>query len=951
MFCDMVGFTAAMQDDEQSALADRDRYRTVIEDLHNEFGGEIVQYYGDGTLSIFSNSADAVRCAVAIQQTLSGEPVVPVRVGVHVGDVVVEEHGLLGDAVNVASRIESFGQPGAVLVSDSVQDLVKNQPDLELVSLGEFHLDNVARPYGLFAVDADGLMVPGVSSLVGKGLPVVDRAELSNLPVQVTSFVGRVQESAELEKLIRGSRLVTVTGAGGCGKSRLAVHVAAGLMDEYPDGVWLVELASLSDGRLLASMVANVLGVQEEPGTDTLDVLTGYLGEKQVLLVVDNCEHLIEPVADLVAHLLTHTTDLRVVATSREPLHVRGEAVYHLPTLPVPDEEDDWETLTHTDSVRLFAERAEAAYPGFRVTHDNGDTVASICRRLDGIPLAVELASSVTRVFTPEQIDERLGDRFRLLTGGPRGDVQHHRTLEATIDWSYKLLTAEQRAIFARLSVFAGPFTIRAAEQVCTDETIPAEEVARAMVQLADRSLIEVEHSEAGTQYRMLETIRSFAASRFRVLPNHIQQNLWVQHFRFFLACAEEAAEGPISAQPLPAWLTRLDHATPDLRQALKWAVDGGHDQEAVELAGALGWFWRVRDRRSEARHWFESIPLVSTEVSALSLSRALRFAAAVLSGSGTGDVIDRAAARSLAEESLRLAQNANDPASVAASLEALCHIALGGGDSQESLAVIQRAMEAAKTAGDRWREARIRHYLALHRGPGDDAKTLLRDNLVAFQELGDDRMAALTMGFLGDFDGSREMLEESLQIGRKLQDAAVMGNALGILAGATYREGDFETAKAYFEEMHDLYWRVRKDVPAQAILGLGAVAFATGDLASSEGHIRRALNLLTGSSYASIWGAALKLTGLQGVARILVRRQSFFGAAETLAAVDSALESTPARAQYFGGGFDSDLHQDMIAEVRSASTDDSYLQAHQRGAAMSLDDAIDYALNLLGDA
>jgi predicted ATPase len=601
MFADMVGFTAAMQVDEQSALESRDRYRSAVERLHDEFAGTIIQYYGDGTLSIFSNSVDAVRCAVAIQQTLSEAPAVPVRVGLHVGDVVVEEHGLLGDAVNVASRIESFGQPRAVLLSDSVQDLVKNQPDLTLVSLGEFHLDNVARPFGIFAVDSDGLTIPNVESMAGKGRRITDAASRSNLPVQVTSFVGRVQESAELEKLIRGSRLVTVTGAGGCGKSRLAVKVAAEVLDEYPDGVWLVELAPLSDGLLVSSTMAGVLGVREQPGADTLEILTGHLDQKNLLLVVDNCEHLIEPVADMIAHLLTHTTGVRVLATSRQPIDIRGEAVYHLPTLTVPDEDATWETLTHTDSVRLFSERAEAARQGFRVTNDNGNAVASICRHLDGIPLALELAASRTRALTPPEIDRRLVDRFQFLTTGTRDDIDHHRTLEATIDWSYQLLTGDQQVVFARLAVFVGSFTIEAAEQVCSDDPLPPGRVANGVVALVDQSLLEVDEDASSTRYTMLETIRDYAEARLGEAGNRatVQQG-HADYYRQLVAESDEQQWGSEESY----WLDRLDDEWPNMRRAMQWHLDEGQTRLGQMMAGSLRSFFLRRYHQTEGVEW-----------------------------------------------------------------------------------------------------------------------------------------------------------------------------------------------------------------------------------------------------------------------------------------------------------------------------------------------------------
>ena len=316
-----------------------------------------------------------------------GQPV-RVRMAVHSGEVEERDRGFFGPVLNRCARLRDAAHGGQVLVSLAAEQLLADRlPEgITLLDVGEHRLRDLSRPERVFQLCHPDLEseFPPLRSLAGLS---------TNLPIQVTSFVGRVQESAELEKLIRGSRLVTVTGAGGCGKSRLAVQVAAEMLDEFADGVWLVELASLSGPGLVGADGGDRAGDAGTTGFPPIDDAHRVSASKTVLLVVDNCEHLIGPVADMVAHLLSHTEGVRVVATSREPLHIRGETVYQLPTLPVPEPDDDWDTLVRTDSVRLFAERADAAHPGFRVTHDNAPAVASICTHLDGIPLAVELAA------------------------------------------------------------------------------------------------------------------------------------------------------------------------------------------------------------------------------------------------------------------------------------------------------------------------------------------------------------------------------------------------------------------------------------------------------------------------------------------------------------------------------------------------------------------------------
>jgi predicted ATPase len=777
----------------------------------------------------------------------------------------------------------------------------------------------------------------------------------TNLPIQVTSFVGRVQESAELEKLIRGSRLVTVTGAGGCGKSRLAVQVAAEMVDEFGDGVWLVELASLSDPDLLASTMATVLGMREQPTMSPLDSLTGYLRPKTTLLVVDNCEHLIGPVADLVAHLLSHTDGVRVVATSREPLHIRGEAIYHLPTLPVPEGDDDWATLLRIDSVRLFAERADAAHPGFRVTHTNAPAVASICTHLDGIPLAVELAAAATRLMSLDQIDQRLGDRFRLLTGGARDDLDHHHTLEAAIDWSYQLLTPGQQALFVRLAVFAGVFIIEAVEVVCADETVSTADVLGVVVQLADRSLLEIEETDSGVRYRMLETIRTFASAQLRALPDPIQEQLHERHCEHFLSLAEEAQPGLVSADTPPPWLAVLDEAAPDLRRALAWATESGHDQHSVDLGGALGWYWHLRGQWAEAVHWYQKIPLHNTDVTVRSRIRALRQAANHLGGAGHGvHAPDLAEARDLAEESLHLAHQTGDPELIAESLQTLGMIYLDTGDHR-AVPSLEEGIAAAHAAGNPWRAASIRNLLAHHYwaiGSIGTARGLFEENLPVYGRLGDDRSKGATLGFLGsiayqlegDFDKACRLCQESLAIGRKLDDPIVIGNALEFLGQATYLKGDLETARAIHLEEANLMWRIlgEDDFIAQAALGI--VSYAQGDYRSARTHFRAALSLCKPPP-EMVWNVYWQRRALWGVGRVLTREDAPLPAAVLLAAVEAA---THVPQPWIDQRQEPADYRQCVDLIESTLPPDALQKAQQQGAAMTLDQATDYALDLL---
>src|SRR5829696_434443 len=426
----------------------------------------------------------------------------------------------------------------------------------------------------------------------------------NNLPLQLTGLVGREREISEVGRLLAEARLLTLTGPGGSGKTRLALAVASEVVEGYEDGAWLVELAPLSDPELVPEAVASVLGVREATGSPLLETLAEHLVSKSMLLVLDNCEHLIDASASLAEVLLRRCPNLSILATSREGLGITGEATFAVPPLSLPDPRrlPDPEMLPRYEATRLFVERVRAVKQDFSLTEGNAVAVAQVCYRLDGIPLAIELAAARARVLSVEQISSRLDDSFRLLTGG-RAVLARHRTLTATMDWSHELLSTEEKALFRGLSVFAGGWTLEAAEAVCNGEGLEREDLLDLLASLVDRSLVLVSERDGEVRYRLLEVVRQYAAEKLEVAGE--AGPLGERHAKYYLALAEDA-EPELRGARYGAWLGRLEAEHGNLRAALRWFLYRDEAELALRLAGALGEFWYLSGQVSEGRQWLE---------------------------------------------------------------------------------------------------------------------------------------------------------------------------------------------------------------------------------------------------------------------------------------------------------------------------------------------------------
>ena len=611
MFTDMVGYTALMQVNETLARRKRKRHREVLAEFHAKYKGRIIQYFGDGTLSIFRSSVEAVQCAIEIQKQLRAPIEVPLRIGIHTGDIIIEKDNIIGDAVNVASRIESFSVPGAVMISDVVYEQVKNQPQFELQFLGQFQFKNVERPFGIYFLSNDGLIIPLAANLEGKGQRI--QASKNYLPKVFTSFLGREKEIAELKGLISNNRLVTLTGPGGMGKTRLSIQVAREMENQFPDGVYWVPLASVTDPDTTTFVIAKNLDLKEDPVLSIEEVLTHFFHDSRALLVLDNFEQILRA-TDVIEKLLQFCDSLFILVTSRIVLQIAGEVEYPVPPLEVPNLQayNSLEQLSKTPAVALFAERAEASGRKFQLTQENVEIVAKICLRLDGLPLAIELAAARTKVFKPKALLSRLNKRLDLLKSGGQFPVRH-QTLRQTISWSYNLLNNEEQELFRRISVFVGKSTMEAIERVCGQNGLFDSNIADGVMALVDNSLLQTEETPDDLRFYMLETIREFAIEALE--KSNTAVVLKKAHIQYFIQLAESAAPH-LSGSEGERWRQVLYQEQGNFRASIGYAIALKDIALAYRVALALRMFWTSNGMVKEGIQQLEkllAIPISKT--------------------------------------------------------------------------------------------------------------------------------------------------------------------------------------------------------------------------------------------------------------------------------------------------------------------------------------------------
>lgn len=858
VFTDVEGSTKLWEREPAAMRPALTRHDELIEGIVTGLGGQVVRPRGEGDsrFIVFERAEAAVAAARDVQLALLREPwptsrPIRVRMALHTGSAELREGDYYGSDVNRCARIRSLAHGGQTLLSGATAERARRAlPEgVTLKGLGLHRLKDLAAPEQVYQLVHAELPAdfPALRSL---------SVLLNNLPAQVSSFVGRERELEEVKRLVTGSRMVTLTGTGGAGKTRLAVQLAADVIDDFADGVWYVELAPLAEETLVPQQVASALDVREQGDRTLLAALCEHLRPKELLLVLDNCEHVVATCASLADALLRAAPHLRIVATSREPLGVAGETVWRIPSLAAPAAAEQLSPgrLVEYPSVRLFVERARSARPGFDVVGENAPAVAEIVRRLDGIPLAIELAAARIKVMSAQQIASHLDDRFRLLTGGSRTALPRQQTLRAVVDYSWSLLSDGERVLMRRLAVFAASWSMEAAEAVCADDALPEFDVLDHLARLVDRSLVNAEE-RGDVRYRFPETIRAYA--REKLAETEDGDAVRRRHRDRILALADGARTGLFGAEQ-EEWLRRLGLEDDDIRAALTWTLEIGEIEAGLRIAGSLAWHWYYRGHISEGRGWLERLLARADPPPSSGRGLALMAHAQLLWVHGEFE-----RARATGEDALRAASAIGDPWLVAVARGSLGSIAASQGDFARAREDLDEALRLSSAAdldpfaalGLRWLG-----YVEMQQGDAAAARERLGESLARSRRAGDRIGSAGTLSALGsvlrqlgDAAGARAALEESLPVLRRLGDRRGIANTLGRLAVVASDLGDASSARSLALESVAILRDLGDRVGIASVLKVVAATEAKAERALRLASAADAIHGAIGGSFTPI--------------------------------------------------------------------------------------------------
>ncbi len=909
LFTDIEGSTKVAQEHPAEMPSLLARHNEILNESIAAHDGFTFRIVGDSFSAAFHTAMDALKAALDAQRKLQNELWSPasikVRMGINTGTA-----RLKGDAhdpsyegyatLALTQRIMAAGHGGQILLSQTTYDLVKNKCDdkTELRDMGERRLKDITKPEQLYqAVVAD----------LPSDFPVLTTLEAinHNLPAQLTSFIGRERELTEAGKLLSSTRLLTFIGPGGTGKTRLSLQVAAEQSSEFKDGVWLIELAPIADPTYIVSAMASTFNLREIQGIPLMDTVTDYLRGRHLLLILDNCEHLIETCAKITDQLLHDCPKLKITASSREALGISGESVYRVPSLSLPqDLEDllDVGNLLNYEAPRLFSERASKANPQFTLTKENAPAVTQICQRLDGIPLAIELAAARVKLFTPQQIAERLHDRFKLLTGGSRTALPRQQTLRALIDWSYLTLDEMEQDVLRQLAVFSGGWTFEAAESLVGEI-----EAMDGLSGLVNKSLVSVEEQEGESRYRYLETIRQYALEK--LLESGAAVNARSRHLSYFLQLSRLAEEKFGTAERL-TWVNRLEAEHDNLRAALGWALES--DPEAgLQMICSLAGFWLSRRYMTEGCNWCQA-------------------------------AISRAEGLSLDGPNLnqRLAQ----------AYSTLAMLSINHGEHQTGQVAARKGVALARRVDDALQLARALHFLGM-------SSAFLGDVDLAFDSLHESEALCRTFGYNDELAGVlqslayatleiygpqgaeqlQSYLEESLALSQGSVDAEAAVRTEGILSRLALHRGDLVEARKHADLMLDLHRNMGDQ------LSVTGHQTAMAHVARQMGNYQEALTLYreTLPDWQKMGHRGAVAHQLECFAFIAKAQEQGDRAVKLMSAADALREasSSPRTPQ-------ERIEYDRELAGLRAGMDEKTFDAHWReGRSMTMEQAIEHAL------
>jgi predicted ATPase/class 3 adenylate cyclase len=905
LFTDIEGSTKLWEKSPRSMQIALTRHDALLWEAIEGHGGFVFKTVGDAFCAVFPTALGALKSALAAQRGLFSEAwgdeigALRARMALHTGTTHERDGDYFGPPVNRVARLLSAGHGGQILLSSSTQELVRDHlpPETHLRDLGERRLKDLSRPERIFQLTAPDLPseFPPLKTL---------ETHTNNLPLQATPLIGREREVEAVCGLLRSpeTRLLTLLGTGGTGKTRVGLQVAAELVDDFEDGVFFVPIAAITDPTLVAPTIARALGLSEGGARPAEELLEGYLRDRRTLLLLDNLEQVLEA-APVVDRLLSTAAGLKILATSRTPLGLYGEYEFPIPPLSLPDPESlpPLENLTEYEAVRLFVERARAVRPDFSLAEDNAPAVVEICERLDGLPLAIELAAARIKLLTPQVLLDRLGNRLKILTGGARNLPERQRTLRNAIEWSYELLDEGEKMLFGRLGVFSSGATLEAMEAVCDTEGDLPTDVFEGASSLLDKSLLRQEEGAGGEpRFVMLETIHEFANAKLE--GSGEAEAVRRVHAEYFLALAEEAEPMLWGAEDA-AWLERLEQEHDNMRAALHWAIEHEEGELALRVGGALRWFWYMEGYYSEGRRWLEVA--LGKEGPASAEARIKALAGVGFLAVDQGD-LDRAEAA--ADEGLELSTQAGSSS-------------LGTADFKNILG------ELARLRGEHQRAAR-----------------LVQDSLALHQEAGDKLGIAWSLGNLanvagdrGDHERAKQLYEEGLALSRRLGSAELLGAYLISLGSESLLEGEPERAIALNEEAAELFRKRGRRGGLQHILdNLGRATLLRGDYERAETLHKESLRVSQDLGDKLIASDSLEglacTAGAQGEAE---RSAILFGAAEGLREAEG----------YQQAPRDRSLREPYLAAAHAQIGEATWSAAWEKGRSMEFEDAVVYAL------
>jgi predicted ATPase/class 3 adenylate cyclase len=871
LFTDIEGSTRLLQQLGDRYSDVRAEHQRILRAAFKDHDGHEIDTQGDSFFVVFARAAAAVRAAVAAQRALAEHlwpagAAVRVRMGLHTGEPALAGRAYVGLDVHRAARIGAAGHGGQVLLSATTRVLVERElpSGVSLRDLGAHRLKDLPEAEHVFELVTAGLPAdfPPLRTL---------DVRPNNLPSRLTSFVGRERETSEAKRLLGAARLLTLTGPGGCGKTSLALRVASEVLasehgDAFEDGVFFVALAPINDPGLVVSTIAQTLGVREVGGRPLLDSLKDTLRDKRLLLVLDNFEQVL-PAAPLVTDLLAECPTLRILVTSRAVLRVSGERDYPVPPLALPEAGGALtaEGLSRYPAVTLFVERALDARPNFMLTDESAAAAVEICARLDGLPLAIELAAARVRLLPPRALLARLARRLPLLVGGPRDLPARQQTLRDTIAWSYDLLDPDEQALFRRLGAFVGGFTLEAAEATCASATTDVV-FLDGVASLVEKSLLLQDEPHGEPRFRMLETIREYA---LEVLDASGEaSDVRRRHATHFLALAE-VAEPELQKARQATWFDRLEREHDNLRAAMHWSLESGEEELGLRLAAALGRFWEVRGFLSEGQHWLDRALALATSDPRPRLASAR---AAALSAAGTLAYIrsDYERAVALFQDSLARGRALGDRAGIATSLHNLSRVRFYQGDHESAVALCEESLALRRALADKRGVAMSLNTLgviARNRGDQGTARALLEESLGLFRELGDRWGIGLLLNNLArvardlnDWSWTAALCAESLALFREVGDRHGLAWVLSNLAIVAQARGAWPRAARLFGVVDALL----------ETLGSSSLSLSPAERGAYEAAVAAARAALGAAAFAAAWAEGRALPLEQAIAEAL---------------------------------------------------------------------------------